>query len=57
MRVTARLVLAAALAAASFAASSPASATDCSDPKKGCGACRVNPDFSVERLNVIECYS
>lgn len=40
MRTAARLLLAGAVAAASFGITSPASA--CEYPKPGCGGCRLN---------------
>ncbi|HWL35606.1 MAG TPA: hypothetical protein VNQ77_05380 [Frankiaceae bacterium] len=39
MKLTARLLLAGALAASTFAVTTPASA--CDDPRKGCGGCKL----------------
>lgn len=54
MKTTARLLLATALAA-SFAVASPASANDCSDPKRPCGGCSVNLQ-ATEVTQIVRCY-
>ncbi len=55
MKTTARLVLAGALAAASFGITSPASA--CDDPRK-CASCKVNsPQAILSGSSPITCYS
>jgi hypothetical protein len=54
MKTTARLLVLAAVAA-SFATVSPASANDCSDPKRPCGGCSVNLD-ATEVTQIVRCY-
>ncbi len=35
---------------------SPASATDCTDPKQSCGSCGINWEMSTEDPRPIVCY-
>lgn len=49
-----RLLLAAAVAAASVVLAAPASA--CDTPPK-CASCHLNPDFSVQNPKPIVCYN
>lgn len=56
MKLVTRLVLAGAVVA-SLTAVSPASATDCSNPKEPCGGCSINRNFSTEDLRPIRCYA
>ena len=51
-----RIAIVIGLLAALMAISAPAQANDCSDPKRPCGGCRLNPEFSTEDLRPIVCY-
>jgi hypothetical protein len=56
MRTTARLLLAGAIAAASFGLTTPASACDYK-PGGGCGGCKLTPHAYLDGGRLVDCPS
>jgi hypothetical protein len=51
-----RLAVATGLVVGLMGMTAPAQANDCSDPKRPCGGCQINRNFSTEDLRPIVCY-